>query len=260
MRQPKILYEDENILAVDKPAGLLTHPDGRSTKLTTGKTKEKTLADWLVKKFPQVISVGDQGFFTDEEESGPTGSRSGIVHRLDKETSGVILLAKTQKGFDCLKHQFQGRSIKKIYHAFVVGVPKDSRGMIDRPIGTSSTDFRARSASLSARGELREAKTQYMVKQSGKVSVGKRSESYALVQAMPQTGRTHQIRVHLKAIGHPIVADRLYGKTSNLLGFTRVALHARAIEFKNCEGKTVRVEANYPEDFEHALTELSGLR
>ena len=262
--QPKILYEDENILAVNKPAGLLTHSDGRSTVLTAGKSKDlstgstsspqassghgKTLSDWFVKKFPQAKNIGENIILTDGEEI----DRSGIVHRLDKDTSGVILLAKTQKGFDCLKKQFQNHEVKKIYHTIVVGRPRDSRGVIDAPIGKSQTDFRARSANRQAVGHLREAKTNYMVKGSATV----KGTLYSLVQAMPQTGRTHQIRVHMKTIGHPVVADPMYGFSKNTLGLTRTALHSFSVEFKNCDSDPIRVEAPYPEDFEKAVEKI----
>src|SRR4051812_44282800 len=120
-----ILYEDADIVAVNKPAGLVVHSDG--------KTVEPTLADWVLEKFPQTVEVGEPIITTD----GRTISRPGIVHRLDRETSGVMLVAKTHKGFECLKKQFQSHEIKKEYHAFVYGEMKSRGGTIDRPIGRS---------------------------------------------------------------------------------------------------------------------------
>ena len=239
--QPKILYEDENILAVNKPSGLITHSDG--------KTKVKTLSEWLVKKFPEVRTVGELLTMSDGEET----DRAGIVHRLDKETSGVILLAKTQQGFECLKEQFKKHTIKKTYHSFVVGTPKNSRGIINNPIGKSISDFRARSASRGARGSTVEAETHYTVKESHKID----QENYSFVQAMPKTGRTHQIRAHMKVIGHPIVGDRIYGKMDNFLGFDRTALHSFSIEFKNCDDEAVVIQAPYPEDFLKAMVKFA---
>jgi 23S rRNA pseudouridine1911/1915/1917 synthase len=239
--QPKILYEDADILAVNKPAGLLTHSDGIG--------KIKTLSGWLVKKFPEAKTVGELLTMSDGEET----DRSGIVHRLDKETSGVILLAKTQKGFECLKEQFLNREIKKVYHAFVVGTPRHMRGIINSPIGKSATDFRARSAQRSARGKTVEAETQYMVRKSNKIN----GENYSFVQAMPKTGRTHQIRVHMKVIGHPIAGDEMYGKVKNPLGFKRTALHSFSVEFKNVSGEKIHIEAPYPEDFEKAMDKFA---
>lgn len=232
--EPTILYEDEDIAAINKPSGLMVHGDGKSN--------EPTVADWVVKKFPNIKGVGEPMEIGEEEFI----DRPGIVHRLDKDTSGVMLIAKTELGFQTLKSQFQNREIKKIYHAFVYGIPKHSRGMIDKPIGRSKADVRLWSAERGARGNKRDALTRYVVKESG--------QGFAFIQAMPESGRTHQIRVHFKAVHHPLLGDSLYAPTMPpALGFTRTALHARAIEFVNVEGKVVRVEAPYPADFEEAL-------
>lgn len=232
--EPTILYEDEDIAAINKPSGLMVHGDGKSD--------EPTVADWVVKKFPNIKGVGEPMEVGGEEFI----DRPGIVHRLDKDTSGVMLIAKTEQGFQVLKSQFQNREIKKIYHAFVYGTPKHSRGMIDKQIGRSQHDVRLWSAERGARGNKRDALTRYVVKESG--------QGFAFIQAMPETGRTHQIRVHFKAVHHPLVGDSLYAPTMpQALGFTRTALHARAIEFTNVEGKVVRIEAPYPADFEEAL-------
>lgn len=232
--EPTILYEDNDIVAINKPSGLMVHGDGKTT--------EKTLVDWVIKKFPSIEGVGEPIELTDDDYI----DRPGIVHRLDKDTSGVMLIAKTEEGFEVLKEQFQNREIKKIYHAFVYGVPKQERGLIDKPIGRSQHDIRMWSSERGARGPKRDALTRYVVKESG--------PGVSLVQIMPETGRTHQIRVHFKSIRHPLISDSLYASTEpQKLGFTRTALHARSIEFTNCEGKKVRIEAPYPEDFENAL-------
>lgn len=232
--EPTILYEDEDIVAIDKPSGLLVHGDGKSN--------EPTVADWVVKKFPQIKGVGEPMEIGEEEFI----DRPGIVHRLDKDTSGVMLIAKTTEGFHLLKEQFQHRDIKKIYHAFVYGVPKHERGLIDKPIGRSQHDIRMWSSERGARGLKRDATTRYVVKESG--------HGVAFLQIMPETGRTHQIRVHFKSIRHPLVGDGLYAPTMpQVLGFTRTALHARSIEFTNSLGKTVKIEAPYPADFTEAF-------
>jgi len=238
--EPTILYEDEDIVAINKPSGLLVHGDGLPAQ--PGKLDEPTVADWVVKKFPDIHGVGEPMELSEDEFI----DRPGIVHRLDKDTSGVMLIAKTDEGFNTLKAQFQNREVKKIYHAFVHGKPKHERGLIDKPIGRSQNNIRQWSAEGTARGMKREAVTRYVVKESG--------HGVSFLQIMPETGRTHQIRVHFKAIRHPLVSDSLYAPTlPQKLGFTRTALHARSIEFTNCEGKTVRVEAPYPEDFEKAF-------
>lgn len=232
-----ILYEDKDVVAVDKPAGLLVHDDGRG--------KEKTLVDWFVAKYPRSKNIGEDIVL----EGGKKIKRSGVLHRLDKETSGVVLLAKTKAGFENLKDQFQNHTIKKTYHTFIYGTPKNPRGVMDRPIGRSSIDFRKKSTDMGARGHVREAKTNYMIKES--------ASGYSYAFAMPETGRTHQIRVHFKSIGHPIVADTLYAgehsKSMNNLGFKRVALHSFNISFQNTKGEIVKVEAPEPKDFQIAL-------
>ncbi len=261
MFEPTILYEDSNILAVNKPAGLVVHGDGRSTSLTTGRTKELTLTDWILKKYPKIKNVGELS----RDSKGEEIERSGIVHRLDRETSGVMLVAKTQKSFESLKKQFQEHKIKKIYHAFVFGEINPVRAdghrrpasngtgtdwvTIDRPIGRSSKDFRLRSAQRGAKGEMREAVTEYKVL--------KRGEGYTFVEVSPQTGRTHQIRVHFKAISYPLVGDSLYAPNrENTLGFQRTALHSYQITFGDLKGKFHTVMAPYPKDFEMAINKF----
>src|SRR3989339_2072408 len=133
----KVLYEDSNILAIDKPSGILVHP---STTLGTSPV-QKTILDIFKKKYPKIE----------------------IVHRLDKETSGVMLLAKNKKAHEFLKKQFMDRTVKKTYLAIVSGFVKNDRGVINKPIGRSPTDFRRYSATRGARGEMREAITQYKV-------------------------------------------------------------------------------------------------
>lgn len=225
MEKIKIIYEDDNILAVNKPAGLLVHgPD--------------SLVDWLIEKYPEIKKVGE-----DPE-------RPGIVHRLDKDTSGVLLVAKNQKEFEYLKKQFQDRKIKKKYIALVEGNIKDKEGIINLPIAKSKSDFRKRSAVGKTIGKEREAVTEY--------KVIKKFEKFTLVEAYPKTGRTHQIRVHFKAIGHPVVCDKLYGPKKQICpsGLTRQFLHANAIEFNLPDGSRLQLEADLPRDLQNALDML----
>jgi 23S rRNA pseudouridine1911/1915/1917 synthase len=238
--EPTILYEDKDLLALDKPSGLVVHGDG--------KTKEPTVADWLVEKYPSIREVG-------EPWTAPSGEqifRPGIVHRLDRDTSGVLVVAKTQESFAHLKKQFQERLAKKTYRAFVYGIVKNDTGIIDKPIGRSTSDFRKWSAEFGARGELREAATEYKVLERGKEAT--------YLEAYPKTGRTHQIRVHLKSIGHSVVCDTLYApKQKCILGFSRTALHAFSLEIVSFKEKPLRFEAPLPQDFLHALEELKTL-
>jgi len=196
------------------------------------------------------------------------------VHRLDKDTSGVIVVAKTKESHQFLKEQFQNRKIEKIYNAVVWGnfLPDPStllrtskiEGIIDKPIGRSASDFRKWSAEHGAKGELREAVTEYKVllphpnSLLAKEREGKQNFSY--LEVKPKTGRTHQIRVHLKSISHPVVCDKLYGPTSpkvsrdkkDNLGFDRLALHAFSIRFKLPDQTDITIESPLPLEFENA--------
>lgn len=233
----RILYEDEALLVVDKPAGVMVHSDGRSN--------EPTLADWLLETRSEIKEVG-------EPWTAPGGVkifRPGIVHRLDRGTSGVLALAKTPEMFAYLKKQFQDRLVKKTYRAFAYGAVKNDTGIIDKPIGRSASDFRKWSAEFGARGELREAVTEYKVLEKGNEAT--------YLEIYPKTGRTHQIRVHLKSIGHAIVCDSLYAsKQKCILGFSRTALHALSLEILSPQGLPLRFEAPLPADFLQAEEEL----
>lgn len=229
-----VLYEDNDVVVISKPAGLVVHSDG--------KREEDTLTDWIDENYPESKGVGEPLTLSNSDVI----ERSGIVHRIDRETSGVMLIAKNQASFLHFKKQFQDRLVGKIYHAFVYGEMKDDDGIIDRPIGRSKKDFRQWSAQRGARGMMREAVTHY--------KVVTRSGGFSFVEVTPKTGRTHQIRVHFKAINHPIVSDSLYApKKEKALGFERLALHAYSIEFNSVGGKKIKVTASYPEDFEKAL-------
>ncbi len=233
-----IIYEDKDCLVINKPAGLIVHPDGKTT--------EESVTSWVLENFPSLKDVGEPLILS----SGETIPRPGIVHRLDRETSGALLIAKTDKAFASLKKQFQKRNIEKEYHAFVYGNISQDFGTIDRPIGRSRSDFRQWSAQRGTRGELRPAITRYEVK--------KRGEDATLVAAQPLTGRTHQIRVHFKAINHPVVSDSLYApKMPSLLGMDRLALHAYSIGWRSLEGEMRVVTAPYPQDFEGAIQEIN---
>jgi 23S rRNA pseudouridine1911/1915/1917 synthase len=241
----KVLYEDSNILAIDKPSGLLAHPDSHE--------KGETVYDIFKKKYPKLE----------------------IVHRLDRDTSGVMLLAKNKKAHEFLKGQFQDRTIKKIYHTIVSGSVKHDRGTIDKPIGRSPNDFRRYSAGRGARGEMREAVTGYKVlerfrKQAHKnflptplprVRGGTRSAtkfyelaSFTYLEIYPKTGRTHQIRVHMKYLNHPVVCDTLYNPDGLCpKDIKHMALHAKSIEFQDLKGKTIKVESPLPLMFKKVI-------
>jgi 23S rRNA pseudouridine1911/1915/1917 synthase len=235
--EPIVLEENERYLVVDKPAGLVVHADGR--------TDEPSLSDYLVARYPSQQEVG--GMHT--LDNGRYLPRVGILHRLDRETSGVILIAKDDEAFYFLQRQFLDRSIEKIYRAFVHGVPSPEEGTIDSPIGRSRSDFRRFATGQDARGTLRKALTEYRTR--------KKNERYAFLELSPKTGRTHQLRVHLSSIGHPILADARYGGAP-ALGFSRLALHASRLSFTAPSGERVSYEAPLPVDFQRAEAEIAS--
>jgi 23S rRNA pseudouridine1911/1915/1917 synthase len=233
--EPIILYEDKQLFAVAKPAGLVVHADGRTT--------EPSLSDWVLERYPLLKEVG--GLHT--LDSGRYAPRAGILHRLDRETSGVIVIAKDDETFYFLQRQFLDRSIEKQYVAFVSGVPTPPQGEITLPIGRSKSDFRKWATGADARGGLRKAETQYRTL--------KTHGDFSFLELSPKTGRTHQLRVHLLAIGHPIVCDGRYG-TLCALGFTRLALHAHKLTLTLPSGEPHTFSAEFPEDFLRALKDF----
>jgi len=211
MEEPVILFEDSDLIVVNKPSGLIVYPDG--------KHDYPTLSHWLEKKYKEFH----------------------FVHRIDRETSGVLVLAKNEATHQFFKEQFQSREVKKIYRAFVYGNLKDERGTINRPIGSARGGQGPRSATR-PHGTQREAVTMWRRVGSG--------EGITYLEAFPQTGRTHQIRVHFSAIQHPIVCDTLYApRREPALGFTRLALHALSVAFVHPNGKSMKFEAPLPADF-----------
>lgn len=229
-----IVYEDAEILALNKPSGMMVHgAEGTPPAERIG----GTVADWVLARYPEMEKVG-------EPMRTPKGAlipRPGIVHRLDKDTSGILVLAKTQEVFEFLKKEFQEREIKKEYKTIVYGVVKEREGEIDAPIGRSPEDFRRKSVLPTARGEKREALTRFRA--------DARNDEESFLSVFPKTGRTHQIRVHLKSIGHPVLCDALYApKYPCPQEMGRLALHAFAIDLAMPDGRRLRLEAPLAED------------
>ena len=246
----EILYEDENYLAIYKPSGLVVHADG--------KTNEKTVVDWILEKYPEIQGIGENMIVDGKEGSKIILQRPGIVHRIDRDTSGCLIIAKNQNAFNHLKRQFQEHKVKKVYQAIVYGNIKQDSGVIEAPIGKHRSDFRMKDAGKHARGTLREATTNFLVidryEHPTKRDKQKQTLKYTFVELRPMTGRTHQIRVHLKYLQNPIVSDSLYaGKRKPELGIERTALHARSISFIGMNEKVISVEAHLPEDMKQAL-------
>jgi len=230
--EPIVIYEDESLIVINKPAGMPVHADGKHDRAT--------LVDWLLVRYPELKGVGEEQRLSD----GTLIERPGIVHRIDRETSGVLVVARTQHAFEKMKQQFQNREVKKTYRAFVYGVLNDERGIIDKPIGSGRGGKGPRSA-LKPHGEMREAQTMYRVIERG--------DEATYVEVFPKTGRTHQIRVHFAAIQKPIVADSLYAPSrAPILGFKRLALHALSVSFTHPKGGEVSFSAPLPADFAEA--------
>jgi 23S rRNA pseudouridine1911/1915/1917 synthase len=267
MSEPTIIFENDDFAAINKPAGLMVHAvrrkeggkEGRRKKGEGKKRKqerekkevaegrppsEPTLTDWLVARWPAIVTVGDD-----------PALRPGIVHRLDKGTSGVMVVAKTQAAFEKLKSLFQSHEMKKTYMALVSGIPKEEKGIIDRPIGIKNGTLKR---SVHATTMVKTAVTEYEVKTKYQVPNAKFKEEYALLEVRPKTGRTHQIRVHLASIGHSIVGDPLYGSRSAsvMLRAPRLMLHAKSIEFTDGTGNRFSFEAALPEDFVKVIHSL----
>ena len=233
----EIIYEDNDVLAVNKPAGLKVHGDESGS--------EETLSDWILARNPEMKNVGKPLTLL----SGKVIPRPGIVHRLDKDTSGVLVIGKKESAFEFLKKQFQDRSLKKTYRAVVYGEVKGTTGIINKPIGRRLIDFRKRAIKPDLSGDAREALTQYKVLSA--------TPDYSYLEVYPKTGRTHQIRVHLKSIGHPIVCDKLYTpKRPCPAGLSRQALHASQIELTLPIGGRILLEAPEPKDFRALLAAL----
>ena len=224
-----------------------------------GKTDEKTLTDFLIEKYPKMADVGEPLEIRMAGGLSKFVPKPGIVHRLDKETSGVMVIAKTQKAHAFFKKQFQEHEIKKIYHCFVYGWLKEDSFEVDAPIGRDSGNIRRWTCGKNVRGTLRDSQTKFNVlaRFGNKKYEGKGSTEdgvFSFVEAIPRTGRTHQIRVHIKSVNHPIVSDSLYAPSRpKSLGFSRLALHARSLELVLPNGKSHIEVAPYPSDFEKAL-------
>ena len=227
------VFENENLIVVNKPAGLQVHPDYNE--------KRFTLVNGLLAKYPEISTVQD-------DKSSLAHLRPGIVHRLDKDTSGLIVVARNQKTFRELKKAFQEKTIRKKYLAIVYGIPKEKRGIIDKPLAKTSNYRRQTVAGKKTKTKIREAQTEYNF-------LKKLPGNLALLEVFPKTGRTHQIRVHLFSIGHPIVGDKLYKNKQIQLfpNLNRHLLHAQKIEFK-LFGKKYSFSINPPSDFEKFLT------
>jgi 23S rRNA pseudouridine1911/1915/1917 synthase len=218
-----VLYEDEDLLVIDKPAGLTVHP--------APGTPNHTLVNAVLARLPELPDTGDR-------------LRPGIVHRLDKDTSGLVLVAKNRLALSKLTDQFKTRSVLKVYLVLVRGHLSPESGFIDAPIGRDPSNRKRMALVDSGRA----ARTKYrVIKYTGNCT---------LLEVMPETGRTHQIRVHLSAIGYPVVGDKTYGVKSAFL--SRQFVHAHRLGFRlPSSDEYVEFESELPSDLGQALEKLA---
>lgn len=226
-----IVYEDEDVVVLNKQVGTSVHP---SINEPGG-----TIANALIARYPEIKNVGEDPM------------RPGIVHRLDKDTSGLLVVAKNQKTFEFLKKEWQEGLVIKKYIALVVGHLKNEKGEIKSELTRSKKDFRKRIVVKPGKNALvgKLAITNY--------KVVKKYKDFSLVEVSPVTGRMHQIRVHMASLGHPIAGDKVYGKKKGVpKGLTRQFLHAYYLKFSLPYGKSVVLESDLPSDLSSVLTEL----
>lgn len=223
--KPTITFENNDFLIINKPSGLVVHPYDYST--------EYTLVDFLHENYPEIFSI-ENSVTLQDTRCIPLG---GIVHKLDRDTSGVMVIAKNQKIFDKLKTQFRNHTIKKEYIALVEGIIEKKLFTIDAPLGRSKKEYKQSTNPKNPRGELREAITEVETIKHNKVTT--------LVLLSPKTGRTHQLRAHMSSINHPIIGDKAYGST---IDSPRIMLHAYSLEFTS-GGKDFKFEVEIPKEF-----------
>jgi len=233
----KTIYEDNDLIVIDKPANLLVHPaENPNAKIQI--LNQPTLIDILKTKYPQ----------------------AQLVHRLDKDTSGLMVIAKNEKTYEWLKSQFLNREIHKKYLALVYGTFKDKKGIIAKSISKSRK--RGGSQTTAPIGRMREALTRYEVIKEFSAKGGSASggNTYSLLEVSPETGRTHQIRIHLTSIGHPLAGDEKYKfkRQEKIAGLNRQFLHASHLQFQLSDGRILKFQSELPEDLNKVLKSLNS--
>lgn len=234
-----IIFENTHAVIINKPASLIVHPDE--------KTDEYTVASWMHDVYGNHLP-GDEG-------------REGVVHRLDRNTTGVLVLAKDEIAYTSFKKQFRDHTVRKVYRAIVEGNIKHDTGMISAPLARAKSDFRKRTIvdpfSQDNRGEEREAITRYKVLERSTYN----DKPYTYVEVYPLTGRTHQIRAHFRGIRHPIIGDELYGSLQGKALAERSMLHALKITLsvpEDQEGSRAHTfTADVPKDMQEMLKKLN---
>lgn len=220
-----IIFENDDLIVVNKPAGMVVHPSAGH--------QSGTLVHAVLAHAPDLRGVGEE-------------RRPGIIHRLDKDTSGLIVIAKDDHAMATLQAQFKDRTVEKRYRALVDGKPQTPSGRIEAPIGRDPSHRKRMAVVPLSRG--RESLTIFHTIES--------LSRHTLLEVLPRTGRTHQIRVHLAYIGVPIVADRLYGRRRPSYPLSRQFLHAAGLKITLPSGERMTFEAPLPQDLQSALDEL----
>lgn len=235
----QIVHEDKDLVVIDKPAGVLVHPTGADSLNSLN-----TVAGWFKQRYPEAAEVGEDS------------ARPGIVHRLDKNTSGLMVLAKTDSSFESLKKQFKKLGAKKEYLALVYGVPGMGEGRINQAISRSKKNPSRRTIVPKEKDFLMKGKPA-ITEWKKECSFG---DKFALLRVFPLTGRTHQIRVHMHFIGHPMVGDELYvfKRQKPPVGAGRQLLHAEKLTLILGSGKKKTFVASLPDDFRLVLDNLEG--
>ncbi len=243
MSEPKVIYQDEQVLVINKPAGMVVN----RAETTRGK---RTLQDWVGKNIKyQILRIKNKSQKSKIDQEFI--SRSGIVHRLDKDTSGVMVVAKTEEAFSDLQRQFRERQTQKTYLALVHGKLEPKEGAMCLPLGRSLVNRHKFTIKLTGKT----AETSWQVERY----LSKGDDVFSLVKLFPKTGRTHQLRVHLAHLGHPIVGDGQYlsekRAKSDKLWCSRQFLHARELCF-GLKGERKCFEADLARDLQQVLREL----
>lgn len=225
MQTIPVIFQDNDILVINKPSGIVVHPFDFS--------QEETLLDFLLIAVPETFTIENTITLQDKRII----NLGGIVHKLDRETSGVMVIAKNEKVFMDLKQQFRDHTTYKIYNAIVEGIVEKSIFTINAPLGRNKKDYKQMVNPINPRGELRDAVTG--------VKVLMKNSTTTLVELTPKTGRTHQLRAHMSHSGHPIAGDRTYGST---IDTPRIMLHAQQLTC-TIKNKELTFEAPTPKEF-----------
>jgi 23S rRNA pseudouridine1911/1915/1917 synthase len=248
-----IVYQDEDLLVVDKPAGMVVHP---APGHLAG-----TLVNALLGWDPGLAQVGaaDKAISSAEKAAALSGLRAGIVHRLDRETSGLLLVARNDAAFAKLQRQFKTRRVEKSYLALVEELPEAASGRIEAPIARDPA-HRQRMAVLAENRGGRKAATAFRVLTSYVSAMSQQRHEFALLDVDLLTGRTHQIRVHMAFIKHPVVGDRIYGRRKQRIPCPRQFLHAHRLVFTQpTTGQRIAVDSPLPPDLQAVLDQLTPL-